>query len=641
MKRVIVLLVATAFSFSSWAGSRADTGWKGMAVDVQGEHVDQLALVKKFSSGKSGFTRLDIKITNAGAETVRIDSIAVTVPLMEQVSGDMDILFGGNSMGRDPVQRAKAADPLVKPGDDKGIRSSLFEMIRLADDQYVFAGSLSWRTFLPLFHYQDNAFVIRADGERRLLQPGEQLHFEKIVFARGDCWQELLDEFGDAIARENGIWRLKDEEFKGWATWDYYGRIFTDKDVFGNMDALNKFAPDANLIQIDGGWWTERGDYTSIRDGLDGGIKALAGRIASDGKTPGLHFDGFRGDAASEICKTHPEYFLHDQDGNLIVDYNQKPDKLMKYTFFDYSHPGARAHIAECVRTMKEDWGIRYFKVDFMRYGLQYDILKNVNKKKKTVDHIVAHDPSLTSVERFRLGMETIREAIGENNYFLGCSAVFGPCIGFVDGMRTGGDVHPRYDAFPQRCLANAGNYYLARKVYNGDADYLVFRAAEDEDATIFKSNNKFGGTMTLNEAQTWADFNVMYGNCRLQSDNLMTLRQERKDIVRYVFDCPAMDQTVPLDMWKHATDKDDGFELLLSREGKNIFLGIFNWGDEKKKHIVSGFDGKAVFETKDGKTVSTKTGFLAVTLNGRSSVVLKYDGKQSFDELRKAIQSN
>ncbi|NDD93144.1 hypothetical protein EBZ37_13830, partial [bacterium] len=86
------------------------------------------------------------------------------------------------------------------------------------------------------------------------------------------------------------------------------------------------------MVQIDGGWWTERGDYQSVRpDLLPGGIKEIVRRIASEGKTPGIHFDGFRGDANSEIYKAHPEYFLHDQDGELIVDVDQKPDKLMKY----------------------------------------------------------------------------------------------------------------------------------------------------------------------------------------------------------------------------------------------------------------------------------------------------------------------
>jgi len=430
----------------------------------------------------------------------------------------------------------------------------------------------------------------------------------------------LLNQFGAVIAEENGITKLKPVDYKGWATWDYYGQVFSAEDIYGNMDQLNKLAPGANLIQIDGGWWTNRGDYQSVRTNLlPGGIKAIVTRITSEGKIPGLHFDGFRADAKSEIYKTHPEYFLHDQDGKVISEGGNPPDEPKGNIYFDYSHPGARTYIAECIRNMKENWGVRYFKVDFMRYGLKDDMLgKN---KKATVTK--AYDPTITSVERFRLGMKTMREAMGPDIYFLGCSAVFGPCIGFVDGMRTGGDISPRYEAFPERCLANLGHFYLSGKVFNGDADYLVFRAAADEDEKVSKNSNKSGGSVTLNEAQMWADFNKLYGNCRLQSDNLMTLRPERQALVKEVFQYPAMDETVPLDLWRHATNKGDGFELVLARKGKEIYLGVFNWSDTPKEYALAGF----------GKPDPIK-------LAGHHSVVLKYDGKDSFAQLCQKLQS-
>jgi alpha-galactosidase len=268
---------------------------------------------------------------------------------------------------------------------------------------------------------------------------------------------------------------------------------------------------------------------------------------------------------------------------------------------------------------MKENWGIRYFKVDFMRYGLEKDI-KAANKQVKSIK---AHDPTITSVERFRLGMKTMREAMGSDTYFLGCSAVFGPCIGFVDGMRTGGDISPRFDAFPERSLANLGHFYLSGKVFNGDADYLVFRAAADEDEKVSKENVKHGGSLTMSEAQMWADLNKLYGNFRVSSDNLMTLRPERQALVKEVFAYPPMDETVPLDVWKRATNKGDGFELVLARQGKEIYLGVFNWSDAPKEYALSAF----------GKPMPVK-------LNGRHSIILKYDGKDSFAQLCHKLQS-
>ena len=589
----------------------ADTSWPDIQVDVKASQ--PVATTQSLKEEANGFQRLAITLSNKGKEPLTIEKITVRIPLAEKLTKDQELIYGGSCMGRTPMLRENVGSQTKKSS------SHMYEMLRIGDGKYLFAGSLSWRIFLPNFTLNDGAIEIWSHGEGKQLKPGQSIQYEQIVLKRSDDWLALLDQFGAAIAVENGISKLKPADYKGWATWDYYGRVFTDKDVYKNMDALNKLAPEANMVQIDGGWWIERGDYQTVRPNLPGGIKAIVSRIKSEGKTPGLHFDGFRGDAASEVCKAHPEYFLHDQDGKMIVEIKKMPDRVMTYTYFDYSHPGARAHIADCIRNMKENWGVTYFKVDFMRYGLENDI----KLKKKHVKSIKAHDPTITGVERFRLGMQAMREAMGPDSYFLGCSAVFGPCIGFVDGMRTGGDIHPRYEAFPERSLANLGNFYLSGKVFNGDADYVVFREAIDEDESVSKEDVKHGGSMTLNEAQMWADFNKVYGVTRLSSDNLMTLRPERQALVKEVFQYPAMDETVPLDLWKHGKNKGDGFELVLARKGKEVYLGVFNWGDTPKEYDVAAF-GKAK----------------PVKLDGRHSVILKYDGKVSFAELCEKLKS-
>jgi hypothetical protein len=77
------------------------------------------------------------------------------------------------------------------------------------------------------------------------------------------------------------------------------------------------------------------------------------------------------------------------------------------------------------------------------------------------------------------------------------------------------------------------------------------------------------------------------------------------------------MDEIIPLDMWQHAQNKLDGFELLLTRKDKEVYLGIFNWGDNPKEYELHAF----------GKQKP-------VRLEGRNSLILKYDGKESFKRL-------
>ena len=608
--KLLKYVTAAVLSIGALCAQSAPSG-QGITVDVKATR--SVTSSQQVIEQADGFSRLKVTLANEGTEPLTIQKITVRIPLVEKTGPTAELLLGGSDMGRAPISR----QVIGKPG--KITSSQFFAMVKLAENDYLFAGSVSWRIFMPNITVKNGAYEIWSNGEGKQLSPGQKIDYEQIILKRASNWVTLLNQFGSAIAAENNIGKLKDVTFNGWATWDYYGRIFSADDVLKNMDQLNALPVKTNMVQIDGGWWTQRGDYTTIRPNLIGGIKGLADRIKSEGKIVGLHFDGFRGDAKAEICKTHPEYFLHDQDGKLVVEQKVMVDMVMDYTFFDYSHPGARAHIAECIKAMR-GWGVTYFKVDFMRYGLEDDIKRNV----PSVKSFKAYDPTLSGVERFRLGIKAIGDAIGKENYFLGCSAVFGPTVGFVDAMRTAGDIHPHYDSFGERALGNSGNFYL-KSVFNLDPDYIVVRAAADEDATIFKSEKKNGGNLTENEGKMWSDFVSLFGNARLNSDNLKTLRPERKAIVTVGLDAPKMDETIPLDVWQHATHKLDAVEQILSRNGKDIYLGLFNWGDEAKTYSLPAF-GKAAADVK---------------LKGRHSVILKYEGVDSFEALTDKLKLN
>ena len=72
-----------------------------------------------------------------------------------------------------------------------------------------------------------------------------------------------------------------------------------------------------------------------------------------------------------------------------------------------------------------------------------------------------------------------IREAIGEDSYWLGCIAPFLPFVGYADGMRIGGDVGSSWDGEfgprnMMRCLT--GNNYTNHRYYQTDPDAVMLR---------------------------------------------------------------------------------------------------------------------------------------------------------------------
>jgi alpha-galactosidase len=602
--RAYLLLWACAIS-----GAGAAQDWKGITAAVKSDRAVEVS--QSLTLSRDGFHRLEVRLANRGAQPAVLESIEIRIPIQEPLAPEMKIAWGSSCMG----QRYLLLHPVGEP--QKGSESFMYAMVQTGPDRHVFVGSLSWRIFMPVIRMEQNAFVIRSSGQGKQLKPGEAIQYEQLVLGRSSDWPALLDAFGTAIASENGIKRVKDVDFRGWATWDYYAYKFSADDIFGNMEQIKKTGAAADLIQIDAGWYAARGDYTRDRPDLASGMKEIVTRIKAAGMATGLWLDGFRANTDSEVSKQHPEYFLHDQDGNMIVQVRRPAGPDRDRIYFDYSHPGARAHIAAAIKHLRENYGIPYFKIDFLRFGLNDEILQ-ANPQVKSIR---AHDPTITDVERMRLGLQAMREAVGPDNYLLGCSAVFGPAIGLVDGMRTGGDINPRYEAFPERVLANAGNYYLHGKVFNVDADYLVFREAADEDAKVSEEKTKHGGSLALNEARMWADFNKLYGNCRLSGDNLLTLRPERRALVAEVFGFPAMDETIPLDYWQHGKQKGDGPEVLLARHGRDVFLGVFNWSAAPKDYDLPEFGG-------------------LLRLGARHSKIIKYEGALPFAELRRRMSA-
>jgi len=214
-------------------------------------------------------------------------------------------MYGGTCMGRTPISQSLATD-------GKG-KSDTFQMMALGKNNYSLTGVLTWNIFLPYIHYDSKkGIVVTADGEGKPIKPGETIEFEKILLDDNVSWQDLMLDYGKEIAVEHKIKPKEPLKIKGWSTWDYYGRVYSTKDIIKNIDALFLTEKNANIIQIDGGWWTARGDYLSVRKDLQGGMKAIAEYAKTKGYKAGIHLDGFRGDKNSELYRNHPDWFFID-----------------------------------------------------------------------------------------------------------------------------------------------------------------------------------------------------------------------------------------------------------------------------------------------------------------------------------------
>jgi len=398
-------------------------------------------------------------IKNKGDKTEFIKEIQIRLNNTPQFNVNSKFLYSGYDMGEGQI--------LVRNYDDKQTITETVLLVKNDSADFFKTGILTWEIFRPEISFsKETGITIFADGENKPIKPGETIQFEKFVIESGSNWQDMLYGYGEQIAKVQNIEPKKIVQFKGWSTWDYYGQRFTDKDIEMNIKLLKELNVDANLIQIDGGWWKLRGDYFDQRTDIVGGMKGIAKLAKENGYTAGIHLDGFRAEKASEVYKAHPDYFLKDQNGEAFYIETPRPNRIEQSVYFDYSNPAAREYIKSVLKNMREEWGFGYFKIDFMWYGLNKDIF--LVQKELGLKEIRAFDPSMTSMERTRAGLRAMQEGVGDA-YFLGCSAMFGTTFGIVDGLRAGPDIDPTYEAFANRSLHNAGNFYLNQNVFQTD----------------------------------------------------------------------------------------------------------------------------------------------------------------------------
>jgi alpha-galactosidase len=566
--------------------------------------------------------RLDVHLTNSSDREISLDEVVVRVP-WRLPADDALICAGGFDQGR-PGAR-------IHPARGSAVESGAFLLARRTGG-FSFAGLVTCRVFNSKLRFADGAITISADGEGRRVRAGETVALESVRLAEGTDWQDLMFDFAGEIAREARVRLNRPKTHTGWATWDYYGGGWSFEAVTRNLERLVEIYPAADLLQLDGGWWPLRGDYTTWRESLGaGGVKELARLIRAKGLTAGLHLDAMRADTDARIVREHPEFFLKDERGEILADGRR--------AFFDYSHPGTREHMRRVLATMRRDWGFDYFKLDFLRFGLTELIRPLVVRADGTPRAIVPFDRSRTSVERLHLGLAALRDGMGADAFLLGCSALYGPTFGHVDGLRTGDDVHPNFERLKHVALQNAGNFHLHARVVHNDADYHVVRAREDQDGTMTKSKNKIG-TLTLNEAEMWTHYVGLFGGTKLNSDNLPTLRAERRALFVRAASLPTADRFVPIDLWQHARAADDPPAVMLGEATGVVHLGVFNWRDAPRRIRLRGLapeERQGVTRLHGTGDVTTEGAAVVVGLPPRHSLVLRLD-HASFDRLRKAL---
>jgi alpha-galactosidase len=269
----------------------------------------------------------------------------------------------------------------------------------------------------------------------------------------------------------------------------------------------------------------------------------------------------------------HPDWFVKGADG--------KPLQSNKVTFggwrmgpwymLDGTHPEAQQYLERVFRTMHEDWGCTYFKLDANSWG--------------ALPFGRRHDPGATCVEAYRAGMAAIRRGAGDS-FLLGCNHPIWPSLGEIHGSRSSADISRKWETFKHTGRENLMRNWQNNRLWWNDPDCLCLSGKLSADEYAFHQT-------------------VLYatGGMVLSGDDLTKLSANQCGVLKKLagHTCQAAEFDSP------------ELEVGVIRVSDRTFYALLNWSDEPVRREVT-FAGECdVSDVWSGRVLGKHDGVFVV----------------------------
>lgn len=347
----------------------------------------------------------------------------------------------------------------------------------------------------------------------------------------------------------------------GWCSWYYYYQEISADEFRKNANwmAANLKDYGAKYVQLDDGWQgvghgnaTNR-DWNTIDKRFSGGMDALAAHIKSLGMTPGLWLAP-HGHSDSTFVKENQDVFLLKSDGTSASDTWE--GKFL----VDPTTSEAHQYLYDLFARMSS-WGYDYFKIDG-----QPIVTREYRKNKEFMQNPAENTDSL-----YRATLSTMRSAIGEERYLLGCWIVPLEGIGIMNGSRTSADVVLDWKGFMTSLRSTMDYYFLHNVAWYCDPDVMLLRQP-----------------LPMDQARVWATLQGLTGQALMSSDRMMDLPDERVELLRRVY--PAVDVR-PLDLFPAGKNKRI-WDLKVNHLNRQYdIVGLFNYKQDATENLYVGWE--------------------------------------------------
>jgi hypothetical protein len=590
----------------------------------------------------------DIQVTvlNTTASSIAVRAIHI----VKSSAGDAVKLNGpasddrvlSDNFSENPVQLMD----LGQPADGLHLAFGSQLIYNQKSEESLFLGALSADKFLTGFHLLGSvgpdAHVLSYDvadaGTNEALQDqykdyppannvplrvqvtaGASISSERLMFAIGTGYHAQLENYGRAIRSLHKPPVSIAAPIMGWWSWTAYYYGITQNAVLTNAAwlAQNLEPLGYRFCFVDEGYQFARGEYaTPDAKGFPKGMSFVTHRAEDQGLTFGLWVAPFQVSERSWVYEHHKDWLVHNLNGEPI-HIGSVGGKIDQLYALDPTNPGAQDYLRNTYRTLVNDWGVRFIKMDFMD---------------NSAVEGVYYRPNTTALEALRIGLEVIRSTVGDDVILDKDGSFMLTPVGIVNTGRIGQDTGHTFGSTHDAATGVAARYYMNRNFYISDPDAFTVSKQVIGDR-IWHGNT---APLSLEEAEDSIALAAIAGGMFEIGDDLPALgaSPERVALVKNagLLDIIRLGRaSVPLDLMTYRPEDKQPSIFLLKENQRQQILTIFNWTEQTLSHTLSlnalGLNAKDTYTATDvlrSGDLPIEGGALAITLPPHSVRMLK-----------------
>jgi alpha-galactosidase len=343
---------------------------------------------------------------------------------------------------------------------------------------------------------------------------------------------------------------------------------------YGNADwqAAHLKALGYNFFQVDEGYQYARGEYeTANARQFPNGMRAVGHHVTGDGLIFGVWTAPFQVTSRAWVYEYHKDWLVHNAKGEPIhtqLLWRQKSDLIYA---LDTTNPGAQDYLRRTYHTLVREWGVRFIKLDFMDSSAIEGFM---------------YRPNTTALEALRIGLQVIRDAVGEDVILDKDGSPMLTPVGLVDTGRVSADTAHSFEGTRTAASGIAARFYMHRNFFLDDPD--AFNTVEES----FSDHTRASAWYPLSVAQASIALSAVSGGMYEIGDDMLVMGSQ-KDRLELVENEDLLNMaklgraSTPVDLMTYDPEDEQPSIFFLRESPHQAILTVFNWTKSPRSHTL------------------------------------------------------